>query len=80
MEKLHAKFQGLKADTLPSQRCFRRFMDLEFLNQDAKDDKSLISKKLTSEELSAVLKERTRMAWVCLYAKDPTAPYLYLKK
>eukprot|EP00353_Schmidingerella_taraikaensis_P011056 CAMPEP_0185582926 /NCGR_PEP_ID=MMETSP0434-20130131/21217_1 /TAXON_ID=626734 ORGANISM="Favella taraikaensis, Strain Fe Narragansett Bay" /NCGR_SAMPLE_ID=MMETSP0434 /ASSEMBLY_ACC=CAM_ASM_000379 /LENGTH=80 /DNA_ID=CAMNT_0028201891 /DNA_START=23 /DNA_END=265 /DNA_ORIENTATION=+ len=80
MDKLRSKFQSLSSDALPSQRCFRRFMDLELLKTDLADDKSLINKKLTPEERAAVLKEKNLLAWGCVYTKPSSAPYLYLQQ
>ncbi len=75
MESLHERLLSTKY--LSNVRCFRRFLDVNFVHHDMADSSSLISKRLTDAEKAAVLEERIAAVQRCVNGYQVDLPYLY---
>lgn len=76
LERIHEKLQKTEP-ALATARCQGRYSDLALLDAAIADEKSLISKKLTKEEIAAVRQERADLLQMCLFRGPPTAAYLF---
>jgi hypothetical protein len=75
MDRVHEKIKAFVA--LPHKHCFSQYLDLQLLDLDISNPQSLISTKLTKEEVAAVRSERAFALARCINGGVSTLPQLY---